>query len=291
MALGLASKTSEPTIATASVRTEDSQREIDIDVGPMVGRVAEPAPSRATSKAPLLPGKEIIQRRREKPRSEDGDAARDLSLSDEVGVASDQDNESGQVANPGYPRGSNVDLGLQGTALRMGMEQARRDASRPRVTIPSPVSSTGGLREHLSDTDVSLGLGYGGPSVAAARDAITSNDATGRARLEVEIDQSGLVRTVKVLRTSGRDNEWDLVALTMRKVLLHKKNRIPAGSRGLVLVLQVEAVMRLPSGGEGESSTKMRPQGLGIGGEFDVADIGAKPSRVVHARVVGQRVL
>jgi hypothetical protein len=185
--------------------------------------------------------------------------------------------------SPGWLAPKAVDIGLQ-----VGI------AYKPSDGPPSPSASpnTGGVREGLDARDHALGLGSGGPVVAVAHGvAMSAPMDHGSAVLEVDADANGVVRSVRVLDVTADAEAWreiaEGIAASLRGKPLHISAR--AGTRGVVVTLRIEIAMRLPSGAAaGNGKTYALGPGS-IGGTFDLADIGAKPKKSVHARVLSER--
>jgi hypothetical protein len=153
----------------------------------------------------------------------------------------------------------------------------------PRVATTDPDKAGKLLREMLDTADKNKGLGFGGPVVSAARAAALSVEAPpeGAATFEVLTDADGIVTSVRM--TDGQPG-WSRAAASLTASLRGQKLRIPAGSAGVVVVVRVEARMQLPSG-----QTSGLPKFGGPGVQFDLADVAAKPSRVVSSRIVSER--
>jgi hypothetical protein len=67
--------------------------------------------------------------------------------------------------------------------------------------------------------------------------------------------------------------------------------RVPPNAKGVIVTLRLEARVRMPSGAEPGKNGVPKYEGLSVGGEFDLGDIGAKPQRTVHTSVVSEQVL
>jgi hypothetical protein len=188
-------------------------------------------------------------------------------------------NSPGSKTFPGL-----VDLGSPGKhvfILPKSEVPAKSDA------VASKLDKT--LKSSLDDRDHEIGAGPGGPVVSAAHSAALGSKApeTGRATYEVETDNVGSIIAVRLVESSADTPGWELVGSTLRATLGAQKLRVPAGAKGVLVKVLVEAMMKLPSGATQKLS--VGPSGLGVGGKFDLSDIGAKPARVVAVRVLDER--
>jgi hypothetical protein len=153
----------------------------------------------------------------------------------------------------------------------------------PRVAVQDPERAAKLVRELIETADKNKGLGFGGPVVSAARTAALSVDAPseGAATFEVLTDADGVVTSVRM--TDGQPG-WSRAAASLISALRGQKLRIPSGTSGVAVIVRVEARMQLPSG---QSSSTPKFGGGGL--QFDVADVAAKPSRVVSSRLLSER--
>jgi hypothetical protein len=167
------------------------------------------------------------------------------------------------------------------------------------------------LRRGLDAHDREVGLGSGGPLIEPTRETVSASlvPNIGHALLEFTTDRAGIVVNVRILDASSDRHAWDevrdaLVAKTRQKPL-----RVPAGSSGVLVTMQVESKVVLPSGhdaGEKELSVLGVPLTKSaaehpirvdvttvVGGNIDptdaLMDANAKPRRVVAVWVVGEQ--
>lgn len=191
---------------------------------------------------------------------------------------------SGQVGSGGRRRP--IDTGL-GRGLHWAMVGPAPSATAP----PRPLSATGGLQEALDQHDRVIGLGFGGPASSAVRAAASNITAPrlGLATIEVVFNGAGKVQSARVLYANQDTAGWARVAADAQAMLSAASIRVPPQSGGLAVTLQVEARTQLPSGTKPGDGTSVHPTGLGLAGEFDLADLGATPTRNVSVRIVGER--
>jgi hypothetical protein len=243
--------------------------------------------------------------------------------------------------------GRNVFLGalpqgmMSAPTTEAGATSARAVPSRE-ATGPSGPSRAlqDGLREALHDRDVAQGLGAGGPVVTAAEVSVRESDVplNAHAILEATTDAQGEVLSVRVLGESAGRADWEDAASRVRAALRGRRLRVPPGSGGVVVTLDVTSRWQLASGHDpdvevsvaGQPVKPARPESkdpvrvevlkpevkieepspppdlsppvklptahaqagvkiLGI--DFDVTDLAPRPSRVVHARVIREKLL
>ena len=143
------------------------------------------------------------------------------------------------------------------------------------------------MRTSLHDHDVALGLGGGGPVVKALEEAVSVSTApnVSHAVLVAIADASGTVTEVNVESSTGDPSSFRAIAEDVLARLRNQKVRVPEGSRGLAVRVDVASSISPPSGG-----------GVGLDGpnthaHFDLSDVGARPRRVVHARILAEQIL
>jgi hypothetical protein len=156
-------------------------------------------------------------------------------------------------------------------------------APKPEVTAPGQVSQTGGLREALAAHDTEHGTGRGGSAVSAAHQASNEAPSSGRLVLSLTFDASGAPTSVHIAERSDGDPTWDSYARAVLALAKKKPARaLPDGAKGMVVTMTVESRMVLPSGSDPGDSTKIS----GLGGSFDLGDVGAAPKKRVTARIL-----
>ncbi len=98
-------------------------------------------------------------------------------------------------------------------------------------------------------------------------------------------DSTGSVTRIDVESTSEDPASFRAIAQDLLIRLQGQKVRVPAGSRGLSMRVDVASRVVAPSGG-----------GIGldapnVGAHFDISDVGARARRVVHARILDEQIL
>jgi hypothetical protein len=143
-------------------------------------------------------------------------------------------------------------------------------------------------RALAAQIDAASGGVYGGPVANLAREVTPGSDApnVGRATLDVVFDASGLVSRVDVVAHDDLVG-WSSMARALKKKLEGRTIRVPPGS-GLVVRVNVESALKLPSGAT-TATPSVHLEGIGVGGTFDLADVGQKPARVVAVKIVSER--
>jgi hypothetical protein len=147
----------------------------------------------------------------------------------------------------------------------------------------------------LDEHDHELGFDVGGAVVgvaeSVARPSDTPNDST--AVFEITADANGNVTSVTLVDASQGRTAWEPVAASIATALRAKRLAM-RGHAGAVITLEVSSRWALPSGarpGGAVSTSGASPTetGVALGGSFDLSDVGARPSRSVHARVLHER--
>jgi hypothetical protein len=178
------------------------------------------------------------------------------------------------------------DGGPQGTRPKTGTPGGLGRGAPFRPQGPNIVDRL--LRDGMKASDHRLGLGQAGVAIAAIRTAMTGPHAPqrGNASVAVTTDSSGKIIAVSLLHTQPASSEWQHVLAEMKARLLGRKLRVPSKSRGLYMVLAINAEIRRPSG---TPAGKFPVQMAGPGVKFDLADLSGKVMRVVNVRAVVER--
>ncbi len=185
-----------------------------------------------------------------------------------------------------------------GTAMR---EQSAEDAKK---------KVEGSMRASQRQRDVALGLGPDGPVLRALRDSTYTSIAPnrGKAIFLAVVDASGSIVDVKLVSTNGDDRAWRDALERAKKALAGQKLAL-RGAKGAEVKIEVSSDIRLPSGnkpGDFPIQPKLESSHIGLHegapsagtadtvqawtlAGFDLSDIGAKPRRIVHARVLEAR--
>ncbi len=177
-------------------------------------------------------------------------------------------------------------LALDGKNHFMGKRETPEDTER--IARAEGNRQAGeAMRTALHDHDVELGLGGGGPVVKAIEEAVsistTPNDS--HAILVAIADATGTITQVNVESASGDLASFRAVAADLLARLRSQKMRVPEGSNGLSVRVDVASSVGPPSGGGA---------GLDIrksAAHFDVSDVGSLPRRIVHARILAEQIL
>jgi hypothetical protein len=156
--------------------------------------------------------------------------------------------------------------------------------TRP-VESPAPPASARrkdySLNNALRAQDAAKGLGPDGPVLRALEEETRTSLAPvrGNATFRAIVDATGTVTGLRVLDSTGDTQGWD-DARQRAFAALQKKKLDVRGTNGALIDIHVESDLRFPSG----AKSRVEVTGpLSLGG--DLADIGAKPQRVVHARL------
>lgn len=159
-------------------------------------------------------------------------------------------------------------------------------ASTPSKEVAAAKKLDAQLKGALDAKDTENGTGFGGPVVSAAHAAAGGSSVLGWATFDVSTDSLGTVTRVKLVDWGGDEKQWQGVAKDLDAAMGGKKLKVPTGAGGVSVRLKVSAAMKLPSG----ASKPLTPfVGAGtVGAEFDVADIGQKPKRMVAVQIVAE---
>ncbi|WP_437781448.1 hypothetical protein [Sorangium sp. So ce1097] len=140
------------------------------------------------------------------------------------------------------------------------------------------------LRETMRDRDKTLGLDLpaAGTIASVVADAVRASETPGTARavFEVQLSGAGTVLGVRALSsTAGAATLWTLVAREAAARLAGRALAMTAAfAKGAKVYVTVSSSVRMPSGA---TSSGIQQQGAGFG--FDVADLGARPHRLVQS--------
>jgi len=179
------------------------------------------------------------------------------------------------------PAGSAFDEAVRaGVRATVAESVKKRDASKRLLGGDSP-------------HEVELGLFPGGEFVGYTRDGVRSSRApnVGHATFEITIDGGGNLTAVRILDASSNRFEWDEAAEEIMKAAHGHQTRVPSGSQGLVLTLEVSSDIRTVSGRPPPTTTLGRITGA-IGDPLDtLVDDTVPLQRVISAHVVDVTVL
>jgi hypothetical protein len=223
---------------------------------------------------------------------------------------------AGSAASWTYSAPAPVDLGVNGYWKSVALAGSAEAAAPSAAPEPAPGRPDRRLLETLNARDNALGLGRGGPLVAAAHEAASLAIApdTGSATFDVEADEAGRIMTANVVSTNGNGPAWTEVARELVHLMSSKRLRLRPGTHGLRTRLRIVAARTLPSGeqtttntgavpddipggdksceGEGLERKCLAGSPVGVTRSFgDVANIGARATRIVHAQILGETTL
>ena len=203
--------------------------------------------------------------------------------------------------SPGTLAGlSNEALGLGGRNRFLGAVPGQGEAlsvaeEAPRNVAPGVDQS---MRDALDARDHDLGLDIAGPLVAIAEELTRPSDTpmNGRAVFEVLLDTEGNVRDVRVVDVSDSRGSWERLGAQLVATLRARRIALRRKGKAMSALIEVTSRWGLPSGQAAghvasDPFAKASPEGMQAGGHFDLSDIGARPARSVHARILGERPL
>jgi hypothetical protein len=198
-------------------------------------------------------------------------------------------------------------LGLGGSRS-FSMEIARQ---------PLPDDSNETLKHAINDPiheherlNGSLTSGPFAQELERATRADSGSPFEGRALFAISVDEVGLVVNVQVAESSGDRHAWEDVGKRVLNAMAQKRVRVPPGSKGVAMKIEISSKVVLPSGARHPISVSSpvvdaaenmahgqfdKGEGMNgglpiVAGGFDLSDIGAHPLRVVGARVLSENV-
>jgi hypothetical protein len=191
-------------------------------------------------------------------------------------------------------------LGLGGRNVFLGaFRQAPHEAPAPEPTDTAPDGTRNvapgigkSIRTALNEHDHELGLDVGGAVIgvaeSVARPSDTPDDST--AVFQITADANGNITSVILVDATQGRTAWEPVAASIATALRAKRLAM-RGHAGAVITLEVSSRWALPSGSRAGHSVGLTgagpsESGAALDGKFDLSDIGARPARSVHARIL-----
>jgi hypothetical protein len=291
-------------LASASSPLPRSEIEVVVDAPP-VAEVAAPVAEQASTEVGRARSGAAL-RGTAAPLPTDDDAGSD-------GAPTESPSEDAMTPAPAAsaaaPHLSLAALGVDGQNpfLDRGDPAAARAAKATRVKRRLDQA----LAQGMTNSDVALGRGSGGPVLRAFEAAAYASTAplNGSASFLMVIDSEGKLVSSVLGNASGDREAWARVARQTAQALAQRKLQVPRG-KSVQLAIEVTSHLELPSGadpgvelsaqgiplkkGGGPRSTKLDisifpfPAATVYG---DPADLGARPRRMVHAHVVSEELL
>jgi hypothetical protein len=230
------------------------------------------------------------------------------------GPEDDARREPAQAAEPwSFPGARPMDLDVGSYWKRVATEGSAATPGPDRSSSNERLSKA--LRQGLADRDQEIGLGRSGPLLSAAHDAASTRIApeVGGATLEIDSDPEGRIVTARVLAADDAA-AWNGVARELVRAMSAKRVRVPPGARGIRSRLRIVIERARPSGetvathagalpddvpgsdpacigaGAERRCTAGMPVGTSVTGA-DIANLGARASRIVHVLALGEEIL
>ncbi|MDP9152342.1 MAG: hypothetical protein M3O36_20645, partial [Myxococcota bacterium] len=174
--------------------------------------------------------------------------------------------------------GRNMFLGVSSDKGTGGPTAARERNEAPGVDVS--------IRDALLEHDHAAGLDGSGVVIGVAEEVARQNDAPldSRALLELTVDTNGQVTNAHLVDASTAHDAWERIAASVVSSLRARRSILRHG-QPTVVTLEITSRWQLPSG----DSPGGALQGNRGGFSFDVTDVGARPLRVVHARILRER--
>lgn len=192
-----------------------------------------------------------------------------------------------------------IDLGLDGHFFIHDPVAANTASPAPAAELgPRMRKSTTQrqLEAALSANDVARGLARGNALLGSLNSAARSEGPLrGEAVFRATVAADGSFGNVELL--GGTATEWSAVLVAFRKLAATKRVRLPPGAKGLRVTFSVKAKVQRPSGKDVDATPvrvggpSLTPVGIGVDGDFDLADLSGSAQRLVYARVVSEEVL
>lgn len=128
------------------------------------------------------------------------------------------------------------------------VELLAANGGRAEAEAPRAASTTGGLIETLDAADVERGLGRGGPVRTAIDLVARSADGPvrGAATFSVTIFSDGKID----VQVASNHTDWARIIPAIREAVRNAQVRLPPNSRGLNVVVAVDAKVKYPDGYE-----------------------------------------
>jgi hypothetical protein len=147
--------------------------------------------------------------------------------------------------------------------------------------------ATDSVRAGLAAHDREVGMSPGGPLLEPTRDAVRSSLVPdfARAVLEFTTDRTGLVVSVRVLDSGSDRRAWDEVADKLAAETRKRPLRLPPGTSGLAVTMEVESKIIAPSANDPRKGAVSRVLSGLIDPTDMLMDSQAKPRRIVLARI------
>ncbi len=168
------------------------------------------------------------------------------------------------------------------TLLAVDSRGAPAETKLPKGKRVDSKSVNNSLAAEIRKNDKKLGLGLPAAGTVASifKAAVEGSDAPGNATASytVALGPGGKVKSIKFNSASaGNQSTWEGIARTVKGALASQKLNLSGDwSRGAVIAIAVTSKIKMPSGSEVGAGLE-----FSLEQKFDVADIGARPTRVV----------
>lgn len=190
-------------------------------------------------------------------------------------------NEWGPSDEEGIP-GIDRPLWANPDLLALDTRGAPAETKAPKGKTVDAASVNKSLKGEILKNDKKLGLGFpaGGTVASMFKAAVEGSDAPGNATASytVALGPGGKVKSIKFNSASaGNASTWEGVARTVKGALAGTKLNLTGDwARGAIIAINVTSKIKMPSGSEVGAGLE-----FSLEQKFDVADIGARPTRVV----------
>jgi hypothetical protein len=190
-------------------------------------------------------------------------------------------------SSEGHP----IDLRAHHTDIPPSALDATPSARTPGAPTPNAQAASV-LRAGVDAHEVERGTAAGGEAVSAvaAIGHLPGAPGLGHATFAIRVAGAGIS---VALADGGADGPaWQALLPALRAALLAHPPRIPTGKRGLSLIIATRIDDQCPDGrpphGDGScpSGGGISRSGIGIGGTLSPENVGRRPNRMVHTRIV-----
>jgi hypothetical protein len=198
------------------------------------------------------------------------------------------------IESPGaQPR--KIDLGIFGSELGRALSTPEPGA-RPDAAGQGRPSTQARLDAALLEQNRPDYRSLAAPFISPARGlAHDLGPQTGQAVFRVLVGPTGRIERVQQASEGGG---WGPVLAALDAALRKLTLKLPPGAKGLLVELQIDNRIQLPSGraagapAVGVDTPNLKPGGLALrGGGFDVADIGASARAISQVRILKETVI
>lgn len=155
-----------------------------------------------------------------------------------------------------------------------------------------------GMKGMLTHHDLELGMGKGGPLIAAIEDVTLSSrvPVEGAASFSIETDASGNVMSVRAFDATSDEGAWQEVAASLLAKMKRRPLHVTPGTRGVSVTLRVSSHVQLPDGTRPKGRLPLAARialaplkAIAGAATFDVTELSNKEYRMIEAWETDER--